>query len=199
MLIFMLAAALSATPAESAIHRAKAEIAAHPDYAAGYAHLARAYTRRARETGDAELLDSADSAVRKGLELSPEDFETRKASVEVSLGRHEWQRALEIAKQLNRQTPDDISVYGYMADAQIALGDFRAAIENTEWMLRIRPGNAAGLTRAARLRELYHDWSGALDALQAAYDATPFADSDERAAIEREITRVTAESAASRQ
>jgi hypothetical protein len=62
---------------------------------------------------------------------------------------------------LNKETPDDVAVYGHMADAEIALGDFQGAVENTRWMLNLRPGNTPGLIRAGRLRELYRDWSGA--------------------------------------
>ena len=42
----------AATPAETAIQKAQAEIAAHPDHYAYYNGLAMAYARRARETSD---------------------------------------------------------------------------------------------------------------------------------------------------
>jgi tetratricopeptide (TPR) repeat protein len=95
---------------------------------------------------------------------------------------------------LNKQTPDDVAVYGYMADAEIALGDFNGAVEATQWMLNLRPGNAPGLIRAGRLRELYKDWPGALQVLQMAYEATPFAESEERAWVLVQMARVDLES-----
>ena len=44
----------AATPAETAIEKAQAEIAKHPDHAPYYNVLAMAYARRARETSDVQ-------------------------------------------------------------------------------------------------------------------------------------------------
>ena len=106
------------------------------------------------------------------------------------LKKHEFAAALDLAKELNKQTPDDVAIYGYMADAEMALGDYEKAVENTQWMLRLRPGNAQGLLRAGLLRALHGDANGALEALQMAYDATPFANREERAGILAQISRV---------
>jgi hypothetical protein len=48
-------------------------------------------------------------------------------------------------------------------------------------MLDLRPGNVAGLTRAAYLRELHGDLPGALELTQMAYDATPYQEFQDRA------------------
>jgi tetratricopeptide (TPR) repeat protein len=194
VLLFAATIAFGLTPAELAIQSAQTELAAHRDYFAGYNHLATAYARRARETGDDSFLDRADEAVKKSQALAPGNYDARKAAVLVMLERHAWKAALELAKMLNKQTPDDVAVYGYMADAQIALGDFQGAVENAQWMLNLRPGNAAGLIRAGRLRELYRDWSGAIQVLQMAYDATPFAEPEERAWILVRMARIEWES-----
>ena len=106
------------------------------------------------------------------------------------LQKHEFAAALDLAKALNKQTPDDVAIYGYMADAEMALGDYDQAVENTQWMLRLRPGNAQGLLRAGLLRALHGDANGALEALQMAYDATPFANREDRAWILAQISRV---------
>jgi tetratricopeptide (TPR) repeat protein len=184
----------AATPAEFAVQNAQTEIVAHADYAAGYAHLAMAWTRRVRETGDQSYLERAEESVTKALSLAPGDFEARKAEAAILLARHDWGRALDLAKTLNRQTPDDVSIYGYMADAQIALGDFGGAVENAGWMLRLRPGNSAGMIRAGRLREIYGDMPGAVEAFRMAYDTTAFAESEERAWILVQIARIERES-----
>ena len=119
-----------------------------------------------------------------------EGYDARKARVAELLQRREFVAALDLAKALNKQTPDDVMVYGYMADAQTALGDYGEAVENTQWMLRLRPGNAQGLLRAGLLRELHGDANGALDALQMAYDATPFANRADRAWTLAQMSRV---------
>ena len=193
-LVFVGWCASSPTPAEFAIQNAQAETAQHPDYAGSYNHLAMAYAARARETDDASFYTKAEEAMAKSLELSPANYDARKAGVVIGLGRHDWSSARDVAKKLNKQMPDDVAVYGYIADADIALGDFNAAVEATQWMLNLRPGNAPGLIRAGRLRELYKDWPGALQVLQMAYDATPFAESEERAWVLVQMARVDLES-----
>ncbi len=119
-----------------------------------------------------------------------QSYDASKAHVVGLLKQQEFAAALDLAKKLNKQTPDDVAIYGYMADAEMALGDYEKAVENTQWMLRLRPGNAQGLLRAGLLRELHGDANGALEALQMAYDATPFANRDERAGMLAQISRV---------
>jgi predicted Zn-dependent protease len=182
--------ASSPTPAEFAIRNAKTEIAQHPEYFAAYHRLAMAYARRARESDDDSFYTKADEALRKSLALSAENYDARKTGVFIQLGKHEWSAALEAARRLNKETPDDVAIYGYIADADIALNNYKDAVEQTQWMLNLRPGNAAGLLRAGRLREIYRDWSGALEALQLAYDGTPFAETEERAWILVQMARV---------
>lgn len=93
------------TPAEFAIRNAQAEIAQHPDYFASYNHLAMAYARRARESGDASNYAKADDAVKKSLAISPDNYDARKAGVIVLLGRREWTAALEIGKEIEQRDP----------------------------------------------------------------------------------------------
>jgi tetratricopeptide (TPR) repeat protein len=97
------------------------------------------------------------------------------------LGRQEYSKALEIAKKLNQQTPDDVAVYGYIADANAELGNYQDAVDAAQWMLKIRPGNTPALIRAGYLREVYGDLDGSLEVLRMAYDATPFQESEDRA------------------
>src|ERR1043166_5761139 len=50
-----------------------------------------------------------------------------------------------------RRVPDDILVWGYLADADIALGDYDDAEKSAQWMLDLRPGNIPGLLLGACL------------------------------------------------
>jgi tetratricopeptide (TPR) repeat protein len=191
--VFRLWCAEAPTPAELAIRNAQTEIAQSPGFCGGYNHLAMAYARRAREADDASYYGKAEEALKKSLALSPGNYEARKATAFVLLSRHEWSAALALAQKLNREIPDDVTIYGYIADAKIALGDFEGAVESTQWMLNLRPGNAPGMIRAARLRELYYEFAGAVEALQTAFEATPFAETEERAWILRQMSRVYSE------
>ena len=178
------------TPAENAIRKAQAQIAKQPDHVPYYSALAMAYARRARETSDVAFYQKAEETVDQALKLAPDDFETLKVRAWLLLGRHEFAKALEAATVLNKRTPDDVTVYGYLADANAELGNYQAAVDAVQWMLNLRPGNVAGLTRAAYLRELHGDLTGAVDLMQKAYDSTPYQESEDRAWLLTQIAHI---------
>src|ERR1700720_998190 len=105
------------SPAEISIRKAQEQIAKQPDHAAYYNSLAMAYARRARETSDVAYYQKAEDTLKHSFELSPDDFEAGKVQTWLLLGRHEFARALETATKVNRKIPDDVLVYGYLADA----------------------------------------------------------------------------------
>ena len=162
-----------ATPAQQKIAWARNSIQAAPGKFQGYNQLAYGLVRRARENSDAGCYDEAAQAVRKSLELAPDNFDARKAEVEILLGRQEFASALEKARALNRRVPDDVPVWGYLAEANIGLGEYAEAEKAAQWMLDLRAGNVAGLLEGAKLRRLYGDVDGALDFLRQAYQQTP--------------------------
>jgi len=183
-------AAFAQTPAEISIQKAQEQIAKHPDHAAYYSGLAMAYARRARETSDVEYYTKADQTVDQALKISPGDFEALKVRAWLLLGRHEFAKAAQAAAELNKRVPDDITVYGYLADANAELGNYSDAVKATQWMLDLRTGNVAGLTRAAYQRELHGDLSGALDLMQMAYDSTAFQETEDRAWLLTQIAHL---------
>ncbi|MEP7353144.1 MAG: tetratricopeptide repeat protein [Acidobacteriota bacterium] len=169
------------SPAERSIAKAQDMIAKQPGYVPYWNGLAMAYARRARETSDVAFYGKAEEAIATSLKLSPNDFEAQKAKTWVLLGRHEFAAAREVATQLNMRTPDDVTVYGYLADANAELGNYKEAVNAVQKMLDLRVGNIPGLTRAAYLRELHGDLTGSLDLMQTAYDAAPFNETEDRA------------------
>ena len=94
----------------------------------GYNLLATALVRRAQETSDASFYAQAD---RRGKEIAgtdaPNNFDTEKIQVSILLGEHEYPAALEAAKALNKQVPDDVMVYGLLTDANVELGNYKDA------------------------------------------------------------------------
>ena len=188
--LFLAANVLAATPAETAIHKAQEEIARKPDYYGGYNTLAMSYARRARETSDVGYYAKAEETLKKSFALSPDNYEGRKVETWLLLGRHEFAKARELAATLNRRMPDDVTVYGYLADANAELGNYREAVDAVQWMLNLRPGNVAGLTRAAYLRELHGDLDGAIDLMQQACDSTPFQELEDRAWLLTQIAHL---------
>lgn len=183
-------AVFAQTPAEIGIQKAQELIAKHPDHVAYYSGLAMAYARRARETSDVQYYAKADETVNQALKISPDDFETLKVRTWLLLGRHEFAKAALAAAELNKRVPDDITVYGYLADANAELGNYPDAVKAAQWMLDLRTGNVAGLTRAAYQRELHGDISGALDLMQMAYDSTAFQETEDRAWLLTQIAHL---------
>lgn len=173
--------ATAATPAETAILKAQAALKAHPNHVPYLNSLAMAYARRARESSDVSYYGKAEETLRQSLAVEPQNFGALKVQTWLELGRHEFAKALQTATALNRKMPDDVSVYGYLVDANVELGHYPDAIRAAQWMLDLKPGNVAGLTRAAYLRELHGRLPGALELMQSAYDSTPFSETEDRA------------------
>ncbi|HEY1470113.1 MAG TPA: tetratricopeptide repeat protein [Candidatus Acidoferrum sp.] len=159
----------AATPAQQKISWAEAAIKAHPDKSQPYNDLAVGYVQRVRETADPGYYVQAEAALQKSFQIAPDNLEGHKAQIMVLLGRSESAQALRFAKALNKRTPDDILLYGFVADAAIAIGDYREAEHAAQWMLDMRPGNVPGLLRGAALRRLYGDAPGAADFFSQAY------------------------------
>jgi tetratricopeptide (TPR) repeat protein len=160
------------SPAERKIETAKKAIAANPQKYQFYNDLGLGLVHRARETSDPSYYKEAEEAVDHSSRLAPGNFEAQQLRIMLLLGRHEYARAQQEAKALNRRMPDDILVWGYLADADIALGDYDDAEKSAQWMLDLRPGNIPGLLLGARLRALYGDFDGAMEFLNNAYQQT---------------------------
>jgi tetratricopeptide (TPR) repeat protein len=175
------ASGFAATPAETAIQQAMRNIAKQPDHYPYYSTLAMAYARRARETSDTQFYVKAEEQLKKSFALEPDNFDGLKVEAWLQLGRHEFGRALETATKLNKISPDDGAVYGYLVDANVELGNYKDAVAAAQWLLDLKPGNVAGLVRAGYLRELHGNLSGALELMQMAYDSTAYSETEDRA------------------
>jgi len=171
------------SPAEKSIALARQAISKHPGQAEPYNALAFALARRARETADPNHYVQAEEAVKKSLALAPGNLGAEKARIWILLGKHEFAIGLELARGLNQRVPDDVMVYGFLTDAHVQLGNYEEAEKAADWMLRLRPGNIPGLTRAAYLRELFGDIEGALELMTMAFHSTPFQEFEDRAWI----------------
>lgn len=181
--LFLKGAGPAPSPAEVKMQAAQRRIAADPGSPAHFNALALALAQRARETSDPSYYEKALEALKRSFELAPGNFDGEKVRAWALLGRHEFSAALELAKALNRKAPDDVQVYGFLADAYIELGRYAEAEKAAQWMLDLRPGNVAGLTRGAYLRELFGDLDGAVEFMSEAYARTPPGETEDRAWI----------------
>ncbi len=181
------------TSSEQALGNARALIAKNPNSADGYIALGIAMCYRAEESFDANLYGEAEKALNHALELSPNNFEAQKGQVCIALGRHEFAHAHDMAIVLNRRVPDDVMVYGFLVDADVALGNYGEAEKSAQWMLNLRPGNTPALVRAARLREVFGDQEGAIELLRIVLEATATGDVERRVLTLTQIAHLNLE------
>jgi tetratricopeptide (TPR) repeat protein len=187
------AEAPAASPAERSIEKARLAIAAAPRSPSGYNELALALARRARETSDPAFYARAHEAVESSLALAADNPGALRARAWVLLGQHDFQAALELARTLNKKMPDDVMVYAFLTDASVELGDYAEAEKACQWMLDLRPGNLPALTRAAYLRELFGDVTGALMLMNDALGSVPPAETEDRAWVLTQIAHLEAQ------
>ena len=161
------------SPAEQSMAVARTLIDKNPKNYEAYNALALALSRRARETSDVKFYSEAEAALQKSFEISPGNFDGERIHVWLLLGKHEFAQALPEATKLNKKMPDDVMVYGFLTDANVELGNYKAAEDACQWMLNLRAGNLPGVTRAAYLRELFGDVEGSLDLMNMAFQSTP--------------------------
>jgi tetratricopeptide (TPR) repeat protein len=175
------------SPAEERIVEARKTIEQEPTHYAGYNLLAVALVRRAQQTADPTYYLQAQEALRRSIELAPNNFETEKIRVTILLGEYEFPEALSAAKALNKRVPDDVMVYGLLARANMELGNYKDAENAAQWMLNLRPGNLPALTHAAHLRELFGDADGSYELLEIALETTSSMEVEENARILTEM------------
>lgn len=187
--ILVASSVMAGTPAEEAIAQARSSLE-RKESASGYAALSMAYARRARETADGEYYRKGHEALDRALELEKDSYQVRRIRPWLLLGQHEFAVALDTARALNREYPDDIMVWGMLTDAHVEMGNYDKAVEAAQWMLDMRPGNVPGLTRAAYLRELHGEEDGALELLRMAYGRVRDAETEERAWIVCQMAHV---------
>ncbi|MDQ6664903.1 MAG: tetratricopeptide repeat protein [Acidobacteriota bacterium] len=187
----MLALTLQASPfVEQRIASARELIQKDKSNPRGYNDLAIALAKRYRETRDPAYLKQSEDAIRESLRLAPANFDGRKARVIVRLQQRRFADALEEAQVLNKQIPDDNLIYGFIADAQIALGNYTEAEAATQRMLDMHRVNAPALQRGAELREVYGDFEGAREWWNSALRLTSVSDTEERAWIATHLALV---------
>jgi tetratricopeptide (TPR) repeat protein len=178
------------TPAQQRIAGAQLQIRMDPKKVQAYNELALAFLRRTRETADPRYLKDADAALAQGLKLDSTDFQLQRTQVALMLSRHEFAQARDRATVLNHRTPDDVMTYGYIAEADIALGNYPEAEMNAQWMMNMRPYNTPALLVVAGLRTLYGDAHGAIDFLNRAYSQTSPAEVEDLAWIANQIASI---------
>src|SRR5687767_8188536 len=87
-----------ATPpskADERILQAVRAIERMPDRSEGYNRLAAAYMQKAKEASDFDLNSKADEAIKRSLEVEPDNYDALKLRAKLQLTYHRFNEALE--------------------------------------------------------------------------------------------------------
>jgi tetratricopeptide (TPR) repeat protein len=151
-------------------------IAARPGQAAAYAALGEAFLQHARETGDPGWYTRAGRAFAAGLRHDPRDLGALLGAGTLANLRHDFRAGLRFGEAAHRAEPLLARPYVVLADAQIELGRYRAALASIQRLVDLKPG-LASYARASYFRELSGDRAGAVAAMQLAVSAGGTAES----------------------
>ena len=181
------------TPAQLRIAAANRQVAANAKDPESYNHLALAWLGRAQETASPDDVRQAGDAIAAGLRLAPQDYQLRKARVLLYLQQQDFPHAQAGAKELRAQTPDDAAVRGYLARADMGLGDWQGAEESAQWALNLLPFNVPALLIAADIRDHYGDHDGALELLRRSLEETSPNETGDLVSIENRMAVIEIE------
>jgi tetratricopeptide (TPR) repeat protein len=145
-------------------------LAQNPRDALSWDMLAVGYMRKLRESGDPGYALRAEESLRRALALDRRDPQAPGLLAWVALVKHEFVDARQQAQALLRASPSEDTLYGILGDADIELGRYAEARQAFQRMMDIKPG-AAAYTRAAYLRQLYGDVTGAIRMMLRAVEA----------------------------
>ena len=115
--------------------------------------LADALIRLSRVTGNAGTSIRAEQALAEAAREAPGNYDVLHAQGALLLSQHKFKEALSVAEQCRAQRPSDPTNFGVLGDAYLELGEYDAAFDAFDSMMRLRP-NAASYSRVAYAREL---------------------------------------------
>lgn len=140
--------------------------------------IAQIFVNEARVTGEhGHYYPAALQLLNEALELNhngPRDpnleFDAMSTKAGVQLSQHEFEDALETAKEAISINPYNARIYGAVVDAHVELGNYEEAIAAADKMNEIRP-DLRSYSRVSYLREIHGDIDGAIEAMQQAVRA----------------------------
>ena len=133
--------------------------------------LASLFLQEARVTGDYLYYDAAALKYANDVLTSePQNFEALIYKAIIQLSQHHFSDGLATAQQAQKINPYNAFIYGIMVDANVELGNYAAAVENSDKMVSTRP-DLRSYSRIAYLREIHGDIPGAIEAMKMAIEA----------------------------
>jgi len=147
--------------------------------------LAAIYLQEARSSGNFAYYDRAAlSCVNTVLKKEANNFEALTFKATIYLSQHHFAEGLKLATQILKTYSYNAFVYGILVDANVELGKYKAALDDADKMVSIRP-DIRSYSRISYLREIYGDIPGAIEAMKLAVEAgSPGSESTEWARVQ---------------
>ena len=149
----------------------KAKLNVNPEDVKTRLQLATIFITEQRITGEHHYYYTAIEKILNGvLSIEPKNFEATVYKASLRMSQHQFADALKIAEEAKNINPNNAYVYGILVDANVELGNYEAAIANSDKMQALKPSLEA-YSRASYLREIYGDYPGAIEAMKLAVAA----------------------------
>ncbi len=133
--------------------------------------LSSLYIQEGRITGNYVYYDAAAMKyINSVLEDQPDNFEALTLQALLYMSQHHFADGLTIAEKAQKINPYNALIYGILVDGNVEMGNYKAAIENSDKMVSIRP-DIRSYARISYLREIHGDYPGAIEAMKLAVDA----------------------------
>ena len=133
--------------------------------------LSGLYIQEARITGNYMYYDAAALRYLNNiLDNEPENFEALTLKSLIYMSQHHFADGLVIAEKAKKINPYNALIYGMLVDGNVEMGNYKAAVENSDKMDSIRP-DIRSYSRISYLREIYGDYPGAIEAMKLAVSA----------------------------
>ena len=138
--------------------------------------LVALYIQEARVTGNYTYYDAAAMKyINDLLAREPQNFEALILKAILQLSQHHFSDALQTAATAQKINPYNAFVYGIMVDGNVEMGNYPAAVGNSDKMMSIRP-DIRSYARVSYLREIHVDYSGSIEAMKRTVEAGAFGD-----------------------
>ncbi len=139
----------------------------NPQNAKAYLGLGDALIRKARETGDTGYFNRAEDALKRSLELAPENSGALRHMAYVFYSRHEFAPAAVFARKAVEMNSSDSDSYGVLGDALLEVGQYGEAQAAYSTMIELDK-SLYSYSRLAGLKSARGEVDGAIADLERA-------------------------------
>lgn len=149
----------------------KEKLTADPGDVKTRLQLATIFITEQRITGEHHFYYPAIEKILNGvLSIDPKNFEAKVYKASLRMSQHQFADAKKLAEEAKAINPDNAYVYGILVDAHVELGNYPEAVAMSDKMQALKP-SLESYSRASYLREIYGDYSGAIEAMKLAVQA----------------------------